>query len=258
MLKIAVCVKQVPAGKAGMNYSTGNIERNKSGGMLNMYDYGAVETALRIKDKLGAQVDAFTMGPPKAEEVLREVKTLGVDRLFLISDKAFSGADVLATSYTISQAILKQGNYDIVLCGRQTTDGDTAQVSGSIASWLGYTYLPWVDQIKEIDNEKLTVLSSMDKKHIEFQAKYPCVISVEPGIYTVRVATLKNKLAGRKAEISVMGNNELQLKEECIGQKGSATKVKKIEFRETKEAAEILQMDAEDFLTLVVREMKKI
>ena len=258
MLKIAVCVKQVPAGKAGMNYNTGNIERSKSGGMLNMYDYGAVETALRIKDQMGAEVDVFTMGPPKAEEVLREVKALGVDKMFLISDRAFSGSDVLATSYTISHAIAQQDEYDLIICGRQTTDGDTAQVSGSIAAWLGYTYLPWADEILEINEEKIKISSLMDKKHIVFEAGYPCVISVEPGIYTVRAATLKNKLSSRKTEISVLGNEQLGLCEERIGQKGSATKVKKVEFREVKDASEIMKLEADEFIQLVIQETEKI
>lgn len=258
MLKIAVCVKQVPAGKAGMNYNTGNIERNKASGMLNMYDYGAVETALRIKDEMEAEVDVFTMGPPKAEDVLREVKSLGVDKMFLISDRAFSGSDVLATSYTISHAIAEQNDYDLILCGRQTTDGDTAQVSGSIASWLGYTYLPWADEIIEMDEEEIKISSLMDKKHVVLEAKYPCVISVEPGIYTVRAATLKNKLSSRKAEVSVLGNEQLKLDENRIGQKGSATKVKKVEFREAKEAAEIMKLQADEFIQLVLRETEKI
>ena len=258
MLKIAVCVKQVPAGKAGLNYSTGNIERSKSSGMLNMYDYGALETALRMKDDMGAQVDIFTMGPPKAEDVLREAKSLGADRLFLISDRAFSGSDVLATSYTISQAILKQEEYDLILCGRQTTDGDTAQVSGSIASWLGYNYLPWAGKIIEMDETKIKIASVMDGTTDILEAIYPCVVSVEPGIYTARAATLKGKLSSRKAEVEILGNDKLELDEERIGQKGSATKVKKVEFREAKECAEILEMKPDEFFELINRETERI
>ena len=130
-MKIAVCMKQVPATSQGdMDKKTGVMIRSGLQAIVNVYDLAALEAALRIKEQCGGVIHVFTMGPDKAEMVLREAFAMGADEGYLICDKAFAGADVLATSYTLTQAIKSVDDYDMILCGRQTTDGDTAQVSG--------------------------------------------------------------------------------------------------------------------------------
>ena len=128
-MKILVCIKQVPGtNKVEVDEQTGALKRDGVDSKLNPYDLYAIETALRIREKTGGSVTALTMGPLQAEAVIREAYMMGVDEGFLISDKKFAGADVLATSYTLFMGIKTIGEFDIVVCGKQTTDGDTGQV----------------------------------------------------------------------------------------------------------------------------------
>ena len=128
-MRTAVCIKQVPGTTAvEVDPVTGTLKRDGVESKLNPYDLYALETALCLKEQLGGEITAFTMGPPQAADILREAYMMGVDHAVLISDRKFGGADVLATSYTISQAIRARGPFDLIICGRQTTDGDTAQV----------------------------------------------------------------------------------------------------------------------------------
>ncbi len=156
-MKIAVCMKQVPAYSEGnMDEKTGLIIRSGLSSILNTYDLAALETALQIKDHLSAVVTVFTMGPESAGHVLKEAFAMGADAGYLICDKAFAGADVLATSFTLKQAIDSTGEYDLILCGKQTTDGDTAQVSGALAKWFDIPHLNWVSELLEVTNKNLT------------------------------------------------------------------------------------------------------
>ena len=141
-MRIAVCMKQVPGVSEGsMDPRTGVLIRTGLSAVTNLYDRSALEAALRIKEQQGGEIHVFTMGPGKAEEVLREAYAMGADHGYLISDRAFGGADVLATSYTLMQAIRSAGAYDLIVCGRQTTDGDTAQTGSALAAWLGWQQL---------------------------------------------------------------------------------------------------------------------
>lgn len=137
-MKIAVCMKQVPAYSEGnIDEKTGIIIRNGLLSITNTYDMSALETVLRIKEKFNdVEISVFTMGPEKAKDVIIEAYSISADKRFLISDICFAGSDVLATSYTLMQAIKSIDEFDLIICGKQTTDGDTAQVSGSLAKWL--------------------------------------------------------------------------------------------------------------------------
>lgn len=256
MIKIAVCVKQVPADKVGTDRTTGNLEREKASGCMNMYDYAGIETALRIKDQVPACVDVFTMGPKSAEHVLRETKALGADHLHLVSDSAFSGSDVLATSYILFLALSEAGGYDLILCGKQTTDGDTAQVAGALAGRLGRPYLPWVSEILAVEETSIKVRSQMDLRKVQYEAQYPCVLSVEPGIYTVRIPTLKHKMASKRADITIWDRQLLNAEWGRIGQRGSATKVIKLEVQEKKQPSQVLELETHELKELISREIR--
>lgn len=149
-MKILVCMKQVPAGtKVDIDPETGAMKRMSGATRTNPYDLFALETALRIREQQGGTVTVLTMGPPQAEEMMRDAYTMGADDAVILSDRKFAGADVLATSYALSQAIQVLGGADLILCGRQTTDGDTAQVGPAIAEHLHMPHAAWVSEIVE-------------------------------------------------------------------------------------------------------------
>ena len=136
-MKLAVCIKQVPGTtQVEVDPVTGTLKRDGVESKLKPYALYALATALRLKEQLAAEITALTMGPPQAEEILREAYMMGVDDAVLVSDRKFAGADVLATSYAISQALRAAGPFDLIICGRQTTDGDTAQVGAELAEFL--------------------------------------------------------------------------------------------------------------------------
>ena len=202
------------------------------------------------------------MGPQKAESVLREAFAMGADEGFLICDKAFAGADVLATSYTLMQAIKSAGDYDLILCGKQTTDGDTAQVSGALARWMGMPQASWVTEIVKVLQNAVDVRYNMDNRTLSARVALPCLLSVEKDSFVPRMPSLKLKISGRKKEIRLLGIHDfIDQEEEHYGLKGSATRVKKIfppkrtkrqdvAVLERKEAAEyilnILEVDRQE------------
>ena len=223
-------MKQVPAYSDGnMDEKTGLIIRAGLQSVVNVYDLSALETALQIKEKIGALVAVFTMGPMNAGQVILEAYACGADEGFLINDKAFGGADVLSTSYTLMQAINSTGTYDLILCGKQTTDGDTAQVSGALAKWMDIPHITGVAELLDIDNTKITIKSISEEKAIIEVIELPCLLAVERTIFTPRMPSLKLKMAGKKKTLSIISLAHLQDKGAChYGLSGSATRVKKI------------------------------
>lgn len=246
-MKIAVCMKQVPASSEGnMDPETGVLIRTGLEAVVNVYDLAALEAALRLKETYGAKIHVFTMGPEKAERVLREAFAMGADEGFLICDKAFAGADVLATSYTLKQAIESVGSYDLILCGRQTTDGDTAQVSGALAKWMDTAHVSWASEITDISQHAVKVRYNMDDRMIGAQVQLPCVISVEKDAFIPRMPSLKLKISGRKKEIHTLSLRDFPDRdEEHYGLKGSATRVRKIFPPERTKRQELVSLDGE-------------
>nr|WP_296265083.1 electron transfer flavoprotein subunit beta/FixA family protein [uncultured Merdimonas sp.] len=244
MLKIAVCVKQVPAEKKLVSNRDGNLDREGMAGCVNMYDYAAVETALKLRDAAGGVVDAFTMGPIQAEQTLREMLALGADRGILISDKAFSGADVLATSYTLSCAIQCMDTYDLILCGQKTTDGDTGQVGGELAVHMNNSYIAGVVGVEYVSDQYLKIVFETDEKKYEVMAAMPIVLTVDPRLSTVRIPSLADRLRSKKKEIINYGLDDFQIDKMRVGKSGSATKVVKLLSKEENQEKNICVMDA--------------
>lgn len=230
MLRIAVCVKQVPALSDGaMDSGTGAMIRTGKA-VCNACDLSAVEAALRLKAGLagGAQVDVFTMGPAGAEAAIREVYSMGADNGFLLCDRAFAGADVLATSYTLASGMAAMGGYDVILCGRQTTDGDTGQVGGAIAQWLHIPYVGGVMSI-ECSADGLLINQQVAGEELVLQVPFPCLLSVEREAFLPRLPNLRLKLTAAKKPVRKLTAADLPLKEPTyFGISGSATKVARI------------------------------
>lgn len=231
MLRIAVCAKQVPAvSDGGMDQDTGIMIRTGKS-ITNIYDLSAVEAALYLKEAVNgkAQVDVFTMGPQKAEAVLRECYSLGADNGFLLCDPAFSGADVLATSFTLANGIRAAGGYDIIFCGRQTTDGDTGQVGGAIAQWLNIPHLTGVTAVTAVTSGCLTAEQAVNGMVQTAQVPSPCLLAVDRESFLPRMPVLRLKLAAAKKEIQKLSAADLPPQETTYyGLSGSATRVKQV------------------------------
>lgn len=229
-----------------MDPETGVLIRTGLAAIANVYDLAALEAALRIKETYGAEIHVFTMGPEKAEDVLREAFAMGADEGFLICDKAFAGADVLATSYTISQAMCSAGDYGLILCGKQTTDGDTAQVSGALAEWMGIPHVSWAIEIEDIQEGAVQASYLMDHRTVSAQVKMPCLLSVEKDAFVPRMPSLKLKISGRKKAIQRISLADFKDRdEEHYGLKGSATRVRKIFPPERTKRQELAEMTGE-------------
>jgi len=247
MLRIAVCVKLVPAYSDGMtDPGTGLLIRSGLEMVPNPYDLPAIETALLLREQMGGEVTVFTMGPEQAMEVLEVAYAMGTDDGILITGREFAGSDVLATSYALSQGISCSGPFDMVICGRETTDGDTSQVGGALAYRLGMVSLQWVSEVVSIDADTVTVIQEFDTHSLRVRASLPVLLSVEPSICTPRMPGLQRRLAARRRSFGRLQLADLPDKESChYGLEGSATRVETVYTAETAHAPSAVEYDAE-------------
>lgn len=245
IMKIAVCMKQVPATTEGrMDEKTGVLFRSGIEAVANIYDLSALEAALRVQEMTGAEIHVFTMGPEKAENVLREAYAMGADIGWLICDAAFAGADVLATSYTLMQAIQSVGKFDMIFCGKQTTDGDTAQISGALAQWMDIPYISWVKEIQQVTETSIIAKCNMDGFEMQMTASFPCLLSIEKDAFIPRMPTLKKKMSGRKKPIHIIRLSDFVDQEKThYGLSGSATRVERIFPPTQTEKRDLIEMD---------------
>ena len=228
-MNIFVCIKQVPAtNKVKVDEKTGVLQRAGVQSKMNPYDLYALETALRLREKHGGRVTVGTMGPPQAQAVIREAYMMGADEGYVFSDRRLGGADVLATSYTLSQAIRSVGDFDLILCGKQTTDGDTAQVGPAIAEHMGIPHAAWVRRLTVRDggvDAEQQLQDVIETVHMPF----PCLVTVEQDIFMPRLPSLKTarEIGGR--EIHMIGLDAfLDTDESHYGLSGSPTQVERI------------------------------
>lgn len=228
-MNIFVCIKQVPAtNKVQVDEKTGVLKRDGVASKMNPYDLFALETALRLKEAQGGRVVVGTMGPPQAQGVIREAYMMGADEGYVFSDRRLGGADVLATSYTLSQAIRAVGDFDIILCGRQTTDGDTAQVGPAIAEHMGIPHAAWVSGIK-VENGGVTVEQQLQDEIETVFMPFPCLVTMEQDVYSPRLPSLKRKKEVKDRPITIQGLDSFMDKEpKHYGLTGSPTQVERI------------------------------
>ena len=248
-MNIFVCIKQVPAtNKVQVDEQTGVLKRSGVASKMNPYDLFALETALRLREKHGGRVTVGTMGPPQAQAIIKEAYMMGADEGYVFSDRRLGGADVLATSYTLSQAIRSAGDFDLILCGRQTTDGDTAQVGPAIAEHLGIPHAAWVRKLTVTDDgvdAEQQLQDVIETVHMPF----PCLVTVEQDICMPRLPSLKTARRIEGKEIHIQGlESFLDTDENHYGLSGSPTQVERIfppendTVRETWEEGDRAQM----------------
>lgn len=257
-MNIIVCIKQVPdTAEVRINPETNTLIREGVPSIINPYDVHAIEAALQIKEKTGAKVTVITMGPPQAEEALREAISMGADDVRLISDRAFAGADTWATSYALYKAIEKIG-YDIILCGKQAIDGDTAQVGPEVAEFLNIPHIAYIRKIEAVDGNSMKVQRLMDDGYDVLECTLPVLLTVVKEINTPRLPSLKGKMAAKKAVITKMDRNDIEAEEENVGLKGSPTQVKNIFAPQTKADRKMLQGSIEEQVNALVQELRRL
>ncbi|MGA2641127.1 MAG: electron transfer flavoprotein subunit beta/FixA family protein [Spirochaetia bacterium] len=228
-MKIIVCIKQVPdTTNVRINPDTNTLVREGVQSIINPFDVYAIEEGVRLKEKHGGTLTALTMGPPQASEALREAIGLGADTAYLVSDRAFAGADTLATAFALACAVRHLGGADIILMGRQAIDGDTGQVGPGVAENLDISHITDIRKIEEIADGRIVVERLLEEGYARIAARLPVVLTVVKEINTPRLPSLKGKLAARKAEIPVLKAADIGADVERLGLNGSPTQVMKI------------------------------
>ncbi|MBF0386331.1 MAG: electron transfer flavoprotein subunit beta/FixA family protein [Candidatus Omnitrophica bacterium] len=223
-MNIIVCVKQVPdTTEVRIDPVTKNLVREGVKAIINPFDMYAIEEGLRLKEKFGGKVTAITMGPPQAEAILREAISLGCDDVVLVSDRGFAGSDTLATGYTLSKAIEKIKDYDLIICGKQAIDGDTAQVGPGIAATLDIAQIAYVRKVEEIKDGYITAERATEAGYEVVQSKLPCLLTVVKEINDPRLPSLKGKMRAKSAVVTVWKAADILAEESRIGLKGSPT-----------------------------------
>lgn len=229
-MKILVCMKQVPAtSQVEVDPETGSLKRLGTDTRTNPYDLSALETALRLREQLGGTVTVLTMGPAQAESMMRDAYMMGADDAVILSDRKFAGSDVLATSYTLSQGVRLLGGADLILCGRQTTDGDTAQIGPALAEHLGIPHAAWVSEITSADETGIEVVQNLAAVEQRSRLNWPCLLTVELNSVVPRLPSYRLKRETADRPIRIVGFDELPERNLSLcGLVGSPTRVEKM------------------------------
>ena len=228
-MQVIVCIKQVPATtQVKINPETNTLIREGVESIINPYDAYAIEEGLRVRERCGGTVTILTMGPPQAEAALKEAISLGADTAVLLSDRAFAGSDTWATSYTLAQGIKKIGDFDLIVCGKQAIDGDTAQVGPGIAEFLDIPFVAYIRKIEQIKAGYLRVERLMDEGYEIIETTLPALITVVKEINEPRLPSLRGQMKAKQAEITAWNQTDLGAADDKVGLPGSPTKVVKI------------------------------
>lgn len=246
-VNIIVCIKQVPGtSNVKVDPVTGTLIRDGVESKMNPYDLFALETGLKLKEQCGGTLRVVSMGPPPATAVLNEAVWMGADSGVLVSDRKFGGADVLATSYTISQAIKAMGDYDLILTGKQTTDGDTAQVGSELAEFLGLPHCANVHSAELCGDGRIRYTAGLDNKVVTATVSTPCLLCIEADVNTPRLPSYRRKKAtdGNTELIKVLTFADFADQDSShYGLAGSPTQVERIFPPEKNTDREIIEDD---------------
>lgn len=257
-MKIVVCVKQVPdTSEVRIDQKTGTMIRQGVKSIINPDDLSGLEAALRIKDNTDSEVVALSMGPLQADNALRESLAMGVDRAILITDRAFAGSDTWATSFLLAKAI-KELSPDLIICGRQAIDGDTAQVGPQIAEHLSLPSVAYVNQIDYKSKNELVVRRMFEDGYQSILVKTPCLLTVLSEINQPRYMKVSGIYSAfSDGSVEIWDNNNLQIAPEKTGLKGSPTKVKKSYTKGVKTAGKVFDVNASEAAKLIIDKLKE-
>ena len=256
-MNIVVCIKQVPdTNEVKLDPVKGTLIRDGVPSIINPDDKAGLEAALRIKDELGARVSVVTMGPLQADIALREALAMGADEAYLITDRAFAGADTWATSSTLA-AVMKKLPYDLIITGRQAIDGDTAQVGPQIAEHLGLVNISYAEEIK-VEGDSVMVKRQYEDRYHILKAKMPCLITALSELNKPRYMTPGGIFdAFREKEVTVWTLKDLEVDMANIGLKGSPTRVVKSFTKPLKGEGQVVELDPEESVSFLMEKLSE-
>ena len=257
-MRIIVCLKQVPGiTEVKIDPATNTLVRQGIKSIINPFDAYALEEGVRLREQYGGDVTVISMGPPQAAEAIREAISLGADSAVLLSDSSFAGADTLATAYTLSKAVEKLGLYDLVICGRQTIDGDTGQVGPELAEMLGKPFISYVSRIEEVADNTIRCTRMVEEGHEIVAAPLPAVITVTKEINTPRLPSLRGIARAKRADIPVWNADEMAADKGLTGLAGSATSVVRVFTPQRAGGGEVLQGEPESQVDTLVAKLRE-
>ena len=259
-MNILVCVKQVPdTTDVKINPETNTLVREGVVSIINPFDMYAIEEAVRLKERFGGESTVITMGPPQADSALREALSLGIDKAIHLCDRAFAGSDTWATSVVLAKAIENIGKFDLIICGIQASDGDTAQVGPGIAAHLDVpqaTYVRRIDSVHMDTEPKIMVVERLLEDGYEIlELQLPALITVVKEINEPRMPSLRGKMSSKKAQIPIWGNKELKIEPTQLGLDGSPTRVSKIYTPPQKEGGKVFEGEPQDVVKALFEEI---
>ena len=256
-MKIVVLVKQVPdSTEIRVDKATGTLIRAGVQSIINPDDLAGVEEALKLKETTGATVTIVSMGPPQASEMLKELYARGVDECVLITDRKFAGADTCATSSTLAAALDKLG-YDLIIAGRQAIDGDTAQVGPQTAERLGIPQVTYVDEIKAVNGDTITVKKALEDCEQIIEAKLPVVLTTLSGMNNPRYMNCNDIVDSMNKEVTVWTFDDLGIDESKVGLAGSPTKVHSTFTKDVSADTETFTLPANETAKLIAQTLKE-
>ncbi|NNG66487.1 electron transfer flavoprotein subunit beta/FixA family protein [Caldanaerobacter subterraneus] len=254
-MNIIVCIKQVPnTSEVKIDPVTKTLIREGVPSIINPEDKNALEEAIRIRERYGGKVTVITMGPQQAEEALREALAMGADEAYLLCDKVFAGADTCATAKTLA-TMIKKLEYDLVFCGRQAIDGDTAQVGPQLAEQLGIPQVTYIKEIK-IEGDSLIVKRTLEDGYEVIKVKMPVLLTATKELNTPRYPSIKRIFeAYREKEVKIVTASELGIDPQEVGLKGSPTRVIATTTPETERAGEIFTGNVKECVQNLVQRL---
>lgn len=257
-MRIIVCIKQVPdASEVRIDPDNGTLIRDGVPTVVNPFDLHALEEGIRIRDRVGGTVTAISMGPPQARDALRDAIAMGADDTVLLSDRRFAGSDTLATAYVLARAIQKIGGADLVICGKQSIDGDTAQVGPGIAEDLDIPHVAYVKRVVEIGGGRMRVERTVEGGVEIIESTLPTLLTVMKDINQPRLPTLKGIMRAKRTEITKWTLEDIEADEDRVGLKGSPTEVMRIFAPEIRRRGEIIEGTVEEQIGAAIRKLRE-
>ncbi|MFA4984035.1 MAG: electron transfer flavoprotein subunit beta/FixA family protein [Candidatus Omnitrophota bacterium] len=256
-MNIIVCIKQVPeTTEVRINPETNTLIREGVKSIINPFDMYAIEEGVQLKERFGGKVTVVTMGPPQAEAALREAISMGADEGILLCDRAYAGSDTWATSYTVAGAIKKIGAFDLIICGKQASDGDTAQVGPGISTHLNIPQVTYVKKVEEVKENLMRVERMMEEGYEIIETPLPALLTVVKEINEPRIPSLKGMMRAKSAKITLWGQKELGLDPQSIGLCGSPTQVVRIFTPPQRTGGQMLNGEVPDIASRLVDLLK--
>ena len=258
-MNIVVCIKQVPGTtEIKIDPETNTLVREGVESIINPFDCYALEEAVRLRERCGGKVIAISMGPPQADAALRETISLGADEAILLSDRAFAGSDTWATSYVLSKAIAKMADYDVVICGRQTLDGDTGQVGPELSEMLEIPFVAYVSKVEEIREGYMRVQRMVEEGYETIEMSLPAAITVVKEINVPRLPSLRGSMKAKTAQIPVWTATDIGVEGNKVGIAGSPTRVVKVFFPQRTRNSEMLQGSMDEQVEQLLERLQNI